>query len=43
MILAILIQYRRVMGGQTDRLTDRQTHNDSQYHASVAHGVTICV
>ena len=38
--LAVLIQYRlaceRQMGGQTDRRTNRLTHDDSIYRASIA-------
>ena len=34
--LAVLMQYRHVMDRQTDGRTDRQTHDDSVYRASIA-------
>ena len=34
--LVVLMQYRLVTGGQTERQADRQTHDDNIYHASTA-------
>jgi len=32
----VLTQYRRVTDGRSDGQTDRETHNDSTYYASIA-------